>query len=455
MNENNDASEEFSLYAVPLHKRVRRARLNSTIGAACLTFCVSFVVAFGLLVPSGTKHFGVSVSAYLIQYTLLAAVGGLCFAVVGRLTPRFGIRRLIIIGGSITATSIFAMSLTTNLYVFYFFAALNGVGWAGCTLMAATIVINGWHLHKRRGSVLGLVLAGNAVGGTVWGLVIPRVVEAFGWPGGMRTLAIAAVILMVVPGVFLIRNPPVTTLQRQKGALAASKIPSLRAAGLVLTVTLLMAGAFALSLEGGAIQILPTLLQGRGLDPVKAGAFVSLYAIGGIVTKPLFGFIYDRFGPRGASFAAWLGYMIGFPALAMATTEISYYFIIPLISMALTTFTVMVPLVISDAVAPERFAGVYGQVMMVGNIGIGCATPLWGLTFDLTGSFTPALYGASVLGTLGMVLLLFGRRTGRKQIGKAAEPEFVRSEVPESTTSPHKISTLDRAGEVHVFSSPK
>lgn len=421
MTENNDVSEELSLHTVPLHPRVRGARLKSTIGAACLAFCVSFIVAFGLLVPSGTKHFDISVSAYLIQYTLLAAVSGLCFGLVGKLTPKYGIRRLVIIGGSITAISIFAMSLTTNLFVFYLFAALNGVGWAGCTLMAATIIVNGWHVHKRRGSVLGLVLAGNAVGGTLWGLVMPRIIAALGWSGGMQALAFAAVILMVFPGVFLITNPPVTTAQRLDTALTASKLPSLRAAGLLLTVALLVLGTFALSLEGGSIQILPTLFQNRGIDPVTAGIFVSMYALGGVVTKPLFGFIYDKFGPRGASFSAWLAFMIGFPWLAVATAEISYFFIIPLISLALTTYTVMVPLVVSDAVAPERFANVYGKVLMVGSLGIAIATPLWGLTFDLTGSFDLALYGAAVLGTLGMVTLLVGRHKGRVQAAKTAD----------------------------------
>lgn len=435
MNAMNIVSKEFSLHAVPLHPRVRRDRLKATIGAACLTFCVSFVVAFGLLVPSGIKHFGISVSAYLIQYTLLAAVSGLCFALVGKLTPKFGIRRLIIIGGSITAVSILAMSLTTNLYAFYFFAALHGVGWAACTLMAATIVINGWHLHKRKGSVLGLVLAGNAVGGTVWGMIMPRIVHTFGWSGGMQTLALAAVIMMVLPGIFLIKNPPMTVEQKEHAALTAAKLPTLRAAGLMTTLTLIMLGTLGLSLEGGAIQILPTLFEARDIDAQKAGVFVSLYAIGGIVTKPLFGFIYDKLGPKGASFVAWLAYMIGFPWLALATVEFSYYFIIPLIALALTTFTVMIPLIVADAVAPERFAVVYGRAMMIGALGLAFSAPVWGLVFDLTGSFTPALYGASVLGTLGMVALLIGRHKGRFQTAKTARIDLDKPSLTEDVAS--------------------
>ena len=411
MNQQNINYAEHSLATVPLPRKLRRDRLTSTIGATCLTFCVSFVIAFGLLVPSGTAHFNVNVSAYLIQYTLLAGVSGLCFALVGKLVPRFGIRRLIIIGGTVTALSIFAMSLTTNLYLFYFFAAVHGVGWSACTLVAATVAVNGWHVHRRKGTVLGLVLAGNAVGGMVWGFVLPPVIRSFGWSGGMQLLAIIAAVMMVLPGIFLIKNPPRAISAGSPDA--PVKLPTLRKAGLVAVMALLTLGTFCICLEGGAIQILPTLLEHRGIDTSTAGALVSMYAIGGIFAKPLFGYLYDKIGPLRSVWVASLAYVVAFPALALTTNVFSYYLIIPLMALALATFTVLVPLIVADAVGQARFPDAYGKVMTVGSLGLAIATPLWGLAFDITGSFTPALYAAAVLGVLGLVLLHLGRTRGR------------------------------------------
>lgn len=419
MNQPNINYAEHSLSAVPLPPKLRRDRLTSTIGATCLSFCVSFVIAFGLLVPSGTAHFGVGVSAYLIQYTLLAGVSGLCFALVGKLVPRFGIRRLVIIGGSITALSIFAMSLTTNLYLFYFFAALHGVGWSACTLVAATVVVNGWHVHRRKGTVLGLVLAGNAVGGMVWGFVLPPVIAAVGWSGGMQLLAIVSVVMMVLPGLLLIKNPPRPIKAGSPDA--PVKLPTLRKAGLVGVMALLTLGTFCICLEGGAIQILPTLLEHRGIDTAKAGALVSFYAIGGIVAKPLFGFLYDKIGPLRSVWVASLAYFVAFPGIALTQSVASYYLLIPLMALALATFTVLVPLVVADAVGQTRFPDAYGKVMTVGSLGLAIATPLWGLSFDITGSFTPALYAAAVLGVLGLVMLYLGRARGRAQALRISE----------------------------------
>lgn len=436
---------EHSLSATPLPPRLRRERLTSTIGAACLTFCVSFVIAFGLLVPSGTAHFKVSVSAYLIQYTLLAGVSGLCFALVGRLVPRFGIRRLIVIGGLITTASIFAMSLTTNLYLFYFFATLHGIGWSACTLVAATIVVNSWHVHRRKGTVMGLVLAGNAVGGTVWGFVLPPVIGNFGWSGGMQLLAVVALVMLVLPGLFLIKNPPRPISAGNTDA--PVKLPSLRSAGLVGALMLLIAGTFFICLEGGAIQILPTLLEHRGIDTAKAGTLVSFYAIGGIIAKPLFGFLYDKIGAVRSAWVAALAYLVAFPALALTQSVFSYYLIIPLMALALATFTVLVPLFVADGMGQVRFPDAYGKVMTVGSLGLAIATPLWGLAFDLTGSFTPALYAAAVVGVVGLVLLHLGRVRGKAQAARTAEAAKAEMAAPAADPA--------RAETAHTSEEPK
>ncbi|MFF5792493.1 nitrate/nitrite transporter [Paeniglutamicibacter sp. NPDC012692] len=415
---------DYSLHAVPLHPATRRDRLKSTIGAASLVFCTSMIGAFGLLVPSGTKHFDVSVSAYLIHYTLLAGVSALMFGFLGKYAQKYGIRRFVIMGGFWTTICIFAMSATTNIYVFYVFSMLHGIGWAGCTLIAATIVVNGWHVHKRRGSVLGIVMAFMGLGGLLWGLVLPAIVTEHGWAGGMRTLAIAAFILLVLPGIFLIRNPPSATTTSEIMAPRVSPVLSLRAAGLTAPVALLMIGAFALALDGGVVQVLPMLFQNSGVDAARAGILVSFSAICGIMSKPVLGIIYDKLGVRSASAIAGLAFIIGFPWLTLASGFTSYLVIIPLISLALTTFTVMVPMVISDAVGPQRFSVVYGRVMMVCYLGLAVATPLWGLSFDVTGSFDLALISAAAMGAIGMVILLIGFKKARQKSDRSIDVEL-------------------------------
>lgn len=419
MPKEHESSEGYFLQVLPLHPVNRRCRLKSTIGAASLVFGTSMISAFGLLVPSGTEHFEVSVSAYLIHYTLLAGMSALMFGFLGKYSQKYGIRRFVIIGGIWATICILAMSSTTNVLVFYGFSVLHGIGWAGCTLIAATIVVNGWHVHKRRGTILGLVMACMGLGGLLWGLTLPAIVAGHGWTGGMRTLAMAAFIFLVLPGIFLIRNPPRTTATPQATVQGESPVLSLRATGFLAPVALLMVGAFALALDGGVVQVLPLLFQSGGVDAVKAGILLSCLAICGIVSKPVLGIIYDKLGLLGASVITGLAFILGFPWLTLATGFTSYLLIIPLISLALTTFTVMVPLVISDAVGPQRFSVVYGRVMMVCYLGLAVATPLWGLSFDLTGSFDPALISAAVLGTTGMVLLLIGFKKARQKTDQA------------------------------------
>ena len=51
-------------------------------------------------------------------------------------------------------------------------------------------------------------MAGMGLGGLLWGLILPNIVASHGWAGGMRTLGLAAFVFLVLPGIFLIRNPP-------------------------------------------------------------------------------------------------------------------------------------------------------------------------------------------------------------------------------------------------------
>ncbi len=266
MPEEQKTSVDYSLHAVPLHPATRRDRLKSTIGAASLVFCTSMIGAFGLLVPSGTKHFDVSVSAYLIHYTLLAGVSALMLGSIGKYSQRYGIRRFVLMGGIWTAICILAMSATTNIYVFYTLSALQGVGWAGCTLIAATIVVNGWHLHNRRASVLGLVMAGMGLGGLLWGLILPAIVAGV-WVGRRHAYTgDGSVHFPGPPGALPHQKSSGATTAPQTMLPADSPARSLRGAGLVFPVALLMIGAFALALDGGVVQVLPLLFQNSGVD---------------------------------------------------------------------------------------------------------------------------------------------------------------------------------------------
>lgn len=397
-------------------------RLRSTIGAFLIMIAFSTsTTGFGLLVPSGAAHFQTTLGAYLVQYSLIAVLGALVLPFVGRVAQWVGIRKLIIVGGIWSAAGMFILSLTTALGPMYLAAAFIGIGWGFCTVIPATIVVNGWNDHKHRGMVLGATLTGTAIGGIAWGLTIPALVSAVGWSGSVQILAVFVFIFIALTGVFLVRNPP--NLVRRLGE-SVVRPPALRALRLRMPIALLTLGAFLISMESGILVLVSPVVQTKGLDTATAGLIVSYFAIWQILLKPIVGVVYDRFGYKGSAVTMLVAYGVGFGGLALVFGIQGIMTVIPFVALALTSYLVIIPLFVNLAVGKAQFAPVYGVVMTLYYIGAALSTPFWGASFDLTGSYTFALYGAVGLGIAGVVFMVFGLRLAQMRAGHApAVPE--------------------------------
>mgnify|MGYP003514998375 FL=1 len=180
----------------------------STVAAFGAIMTSSTPVAMGFLVIPGAEHFGVTTGQFLIYFTLFLFTSALMFSVTGRLMTRFGIRIVLIIGGIISAAAWVAMAFAPNIYMFYFFAFLMGIGASGNNLLPAKSLIMGWHVHKRRGTVLGLAATGAAFGGLLIGLIFPPIMLAGGFVGGALGISAMIVVCSVLTGLFLAKNPP-------------------------------------------------------------------------------------------------------------------------------------------------------------------------------------------------------------------------------------------------------
>jgi MFS family permease len=404
----------------------RGQRLRSTIGAFLIMIAFSTsTTGFGLLVPAGAAHFHTTLGSYLVQYSLIAVLGAAVLPFVGRTAQRVGIRALIIGGGLWSAVGMIVMSLTTELAPMYLAAAFIGIGWGFCTVIPATIVVNGWNDHKHRGMVLGATLTGTAIGGIVWGLTIPALVAAVGWSVSVQVLALFVFLFIALTGVFLIRNPPNVVLPVGESNVRGA---TLRARRLRLPVALLTLGAFLISMESGILVLVSPVAQSKGLDVATAGLIVSYFAVWQIALKPIVGVVYDRFGYRGSALTMLVAYAVGFGGLAMVFGLQSIMIVIPFVALALTSYLVIIPLFVNRAVGKAAFAPVYSFVMTLYYVGAALSTPLWGAGFDLAGNYAIVLYGAVVLGSLGVVAMVSGVWLARRctqsdlEVSDAAAP---------------------------------
>ena len=390
----------------------------STVAAFGAIMTSSTPVAMGFLVIPGSEHFGVTTAQFLIYFTLFLLTAAALFGFTGRLILRIGVRPVLITGGIISALAWVGMAYAPNIYVFYIFAFIMGVGASGNNLLPANTLITGWHVHKRRGTVLGLAATGAAFGGMIIGFVFPSIMAAGGFVGGALAIGAMIFICSTLTGIFLAKNPPRPGEENADDTVEATSKADRKAAikGFGFTVVLLAIAGFLFSLENAFNTVQAAVYTTFGIDLVTAGLMISFFSLCGIVAKPLLGFMHDKLGVKVLLSTLVVLYILGLPALALSM-QLGLNLTFPILVIAaisLSVPTVILPLLAVNAAGRERFPIIYGFMLTGSFAGTGIGVPLWGLVFDTTGSFALAMYGGGIGGLIGLGLAFYGLRRGMR-----------------------------------------
>lgn len=383
-------------------KSFRRQRLKSTIGTSLLMMGASLSVGTGFFIIPGTEFFGVTTGQFLLWYSLFSFSSAVSMIVIGKLSNTVGIKNVVIVSSGVAMLAGINMAFTTNFGVFLAFSALLGVGWSGSTLLAANILVNGWHQHPQRGTVLGLVMGASGIGGLLWGIFFPPVIDAGGFQAGVLTLALLVGLLMFIPGIVLIKNPPLISSPEPVQTTPNRAAPK-RSLHYAVTFSSLVVIGFLISLESPLSQILPAVFDTIDISAQVSGILVAVWSVTNTIMMPFLGWFYDRFGLRATIIFMAIAYGSGFIGLAIANSLIAVALTLPLLSIAISAMTVLLPLVVSLSVGEANFPNVYGVVTTAVFCGLAVGTPLWGMTFDLTGDYTIALVAGALLGVLCLI----------------------------------------------------
>ncbi len=265
---------------------------------------------------------------------------------IGLEASRIGIYSAIVFVGAIILTSVGGSvigrhgSVRTTQIAMLLGAgglALSVAGWLPGLVLGALAVGMGYgvatpaasHLlartipRERRGLVFSLKQTGVPVGGFLLGVSVPGIASLFGWPWGITAVIVLLILMAAVlqpirarydgdrdPGR---RISPAETLAAIR--LVAGE-PRLRPLALASFVYAMM----QLSLFSFFVVV---LVDQGGLDPVTAGAVFSIMHLGGIVGRPLLGWVSDSLLPARPLLAV-IGFAIFACGLALAALDTSW-----------------------------------------------------------------------------------------------------------------------------------
>jgi MFS transporter, OFA family, oxalate/formate antiporter len=403
-------------------------RAMAVLAAGFLTVSAAYGIryGYGMLLPEmlpalgiGKAEAGLIYAAYFLAYTLFSPV-------LGRLSDRCDVRRLLTFFSALLGLGAFLMGRAVSLGTACLFFVLAGIGHSACWAPVVSLVQR-WVDDRRRGAALAFATLGSGAGIAFWSLALPFIVERFDWRAGWMAMGGFAFCIAVL-NFILVRNDPPADPVRDPLRDPPPDPPEVSYWGLLRRSALWRVG-FAYLFVGFTVIVPYTFLgvyatEGLGLPYATATRFVTVIAVSAMVGKLVLGVLSDRVGRVGMMMVCDL--LLGAGCLGMAGFR-SPGGIFAAAGIFGLGFGAVWPIYAAAALDffPRKLAGsVVGIWTLFLGAGSMLSPVLCGWSIDRTGEYGPAfLMGLAGAGV--SALFLVGLRT--KTNG---------APVPDTTTDP-------------------
>ncbi|MFH1382193.1 MAG: MFS transporter [Chloroflexota bacterium] len=382
--------------------------------------------SFGILLKPLIAEFGWSRgSASVAQsiYIIVAAASGL---LVGKMLERYGAKMTVIIGATITGISWFLLSRTTTtwyLYSMYFFVGF-GLGIGG--LVAVGVLIANW-FTRRRGTALGIAMAGLALGAAILVPLVGFITEKYGWRIAYIFMGIA-VFAIDIPLALILKTkpeemgllpdgetrselntaaikavssaPPKPTSPPKRGGMPPW-LTSLPLWLLCLSFTLAQIGEIAIITHEASFFV------DMGIAATAAASALGFTGAMGGVGRLVFGWLVDRMSTRYVVLLSFAMQLAGVLILMQTQTMATVWLFVFVFGFSMGGLVALMPLAIVDLFGRTSFGTIYGFVHFV-VISLSAAGPsLAGFIFDATGSYSLVFVIFAVTYAVSLVVVYF------------------------------------------------
>ena len=346
----------------------------------------------------------------------------------GAMIDRYGVVRVMRAGLIVMAVSFvlypFVQSLT-QLYVLHGFLAV-GLIMAG--LMPNVVLLSNWFV-KRRGAMIGLLVASSSLAGAVLPLAISPLVlnPNFGWRWGFGALSVAFILFAVLPGLLLLKASPTDVNQVPDGLADTGKtIAKQKSSGVSFGVALRSRSLWFLGLGSACLwysfqsvnsQAMIFFEQEAGLTPQRATLLFSIIYWVSFSGKFLFGVLSDRIAKRQVLLLAGIIMLIGTSILfSLASDGLTLTRNIPQLTAFAIVFGLgfggcftLIQLVTVETFGQAALGKILGIVILIEGMGGFLGTVATGQIRDATGDYLMPFLIVVAVEIIGLLAVLMIR----------------------------------------------
>lgn len=371
--------------------------------------CLGSVYSWSIFRAPLESEFNIGATESLLPYTIALVFYAALMPIAGFYIPRIGTRTMTAIGGIFVGAGYILSSLVTNIAMMTLtYGVIAGTG-VGITYGVPMVVVARW-FPDQKGLAVGLTIIGFGLSPLVTAPLASSLIDTYSIKPTLRILGIAfsAIILLIA---IALKMPPQDWHPRQNLSVKAkssttitypiSPLKSRSFYGLWICYaigTLVGLSAIGISSSVGEEII--------AIDPRLAAGTVSLFALFNGISRPLFGWLSDRFKPHYVAIASYTLILIACVLMINADEgQVATYLIaFCLFWFCLGGWLAIAPTTTLRFFNPERYAQNYGLVFTAYGVGALLGTLTTGQIRDWFGSYTYAFYLMGLLAIIGILV---------------------------------------------------
>ena len=355
-----------------------------------------------------------------LAYALFFAGTGLGGIAMGYWFDRSGAGPVTLFGLTmIGAGAVLASSIDSRWQLYFIYGVM--IGLLGYASIYGPLTINAmrWFEH-RRGFAVGLVTAGEGIGGTIWPLVFRHFGETVGWRNTYLGFGVFVLVTALPLSMMLWRKRPARGAgsRGEDGRIADAHagVPAgaTASAGRVIHLsTFAVQVAFCLAIVGCCVSMavpvahLVAHASDLGHATARAAEMLAIALFTSTVTRLVGGaLVVDRFGGlfallvfSGLQAAALLFY-------AGVDGMLALYAVSVLFGLGYGGVNVCYPVLVREHLPPAEAGRRLGVILLFGTFGMALGGWLAGYLFDSTGSYTPAFLVGAAFNVTNLIIVL-------------------------------------------------
>ena len=346
-----------------------------------------------------------------LAYALFFAGTGLGGIVMGYWFDRSGPGPVTLFGMTMMgAGAMLASGIDSEWQLYLVYGAMMGLLGYASVYGPLSINIMRW-FERRRGLAVGIVTAGESIGGTVWPPVFRHFNETVGWRETFLWFGVFFLVTALPLSAVLWRRMPARDeAGRAVDLQAEASAVRQRAVGLSIFAT---QAAICLAIVGCCVSMAMPVAHlvahasdlghatARAAEMLATGLFAAtiIRFVGGALVVDRFGGLVALLAFSGLQTAAMLFY-------AAVDGMLALYAVSALFGIGYGGISICYPVIVREHLPPAEAGRRQGVILLFGTFGMAFGGWLAGYIFDLTGSYTPAFLVGAAFNAANLVVVL-------------------------------------------------